>query len=268
VYSNDFVTAIWVDDGSSKGCYLNERADGTVLIPFGSEYKVYLKNKHKGLSAVAKISIDGEQVSGDGYIVGANSEFLVERHFDGTNWDGGALFKFVERDSSEAVKAGKNGPDPTLKMGVVSVEWFLEKETPKEPIYVPWPYPVYPDPPEPRPWPRPRPPWRRLVDIPYDSWMDPRERYSTWCSVDRGVKTSSSIINKEGCTVEGDYIHQELRSSHLDVEPAATIITIKLVGGDTPAQPTKALRTEVEDLKKLEKLEEERDRLRKKLGVS
>ena len=95
VYSNKFVISILVDGNTQQ-----ELANGTVKLPFGAEYAIRLRNKNSR-RAVAKLFVDGENVSGNGYIVPANDHVDIKRH-----WDKDVAFKFVELDSPEAVDAG------------------------------------------------------------------------------------------------------------------------------------------------------------------
>lgn len=125
VYSNKFVTCVLINKQPQK-----ELANSVVPIPFGSEYSLRFRNKNNR-RAVVKFWIDGENVSGNGYVISANSSVDIERHFDKN-----VKFKFVNLDSSEAVDFGKNGPNLDGEKGVVEVRFYLEKEY-KYPVYSP-----------------------------------------------------------------------------------------------------------------------------------
>ena len=84
-----------------------------------------MRNKNSR-RAVAKIYIDGENVSGGGYIIPANDVVDIKRWSEVDK-----AFKFVPLDSGEAVDFGKNGPNDDKIKGVVEVRFFLEKETPQ-----------------------------------------------------------------------------------------------------------------------------------------
>ena len=71
-YHNDFVLAVIY-----KGKVLRE-TNGTVYLPYGSEYIIRLKNKHSR-TAVADVSIDGTSISQGGFIVPAHSSIDLER---------------------------------------------------------------------------------------------------------------------------------------------------------------------------------------------
>lgn len=118
VYSNKFVMCILVDGHPQQ-----ELANGVVKLPFGTEYSLRFRNKNNR-RAVVKIFIDGENVSGGGYIIPANDHVDIKRH-----WDKDRTFKFVDLDSPEAVDAGKNGPNPDKEKGLVEAHFYLEKES-------------------------------------------------------------------------------------------------------------------------------------------
>lgn len=96
VYSSRFVVCVLVNGQPAK-----ERADGVVPIPFGSEYVLRFRNKNNR-RAVVKFTIDGENVSGNGYIVPAHSAIDIKRHSEVDR-----AFKFVDLESGEAIDYGK-----------------------------------------------------------------------------------------------------------------------------------------------------------------
>ena len=104
------------------GKVAQELANGTTIIPFGSEYVLRFRNKnHK--RAVVKFSIDGEDASGSGYVIPANSSIDIKRyaHKD-------VAFKFVDLNSPEAIEFGKNGDNKDKIKGVVEAHFYLEKD--------------------------------------------------------------------------------------------------------------------------------------------
>jgi hypothetical protein len=120
VYSNKFVMVVLVNGVPQK-----ELANGTVPLPFGAEYSLRFRNKHNR-RAVVKFYIDGENVSGNGYIINANSSVDIHRHHDKD-----ARFKFVSLESADAVDFGKNGPNPEKIKGTIEARFQLEKERPR-----------------------------------------------------------------------------------------------------------------------------------------
>jgi hypothetical protein len=153
VYSNKFVMCVLVDGHPQE-----ELANGVVKLPFGQEYSLRFRNKNDR-RAVVKIYVDGENVSGGGYVIPANDHIDIKRHHDKDR-----AFKFVELNSPEAVDAGKNGPNPEKSKGLIEARFYLEKEYKYTPPYYPpirWKteehhhhHHHYPPPP-PSPWIRP-----------------------------------------------------------------------------------------------------------------
>ena len=126
VYSNHFVMCVLVNGNVQK-----ELANGQVSLPFGTEYSLRFRNKNSR-RAVVKIYIDGENVSGGGYVVNANDHIDIKRHHDKDR-----SFKFVSLDSPDAQDFGKDGPNPDKVKGTIEARFYLEKERPQ---YVPLPY--------------------------------------------------------------------------------------------------------------------------------
>lgn len=151
-YSNKFVANVIVDGRIQK-----ELGNGTVKIPFGSEYTLRFRNKHNR-RAVVQFLIDGEDVSGEGYVIQPHSKIEIRRHSEIDR-----AFRFVELDSEEAAEFGKDGPNHNKEKGLIECRFFLEKKRPTV---------VYRD--------RhihhhyPRPPW-----WPYPHWDG---TYTSWCS--------------------------------------------------------------------------------------
>ena len=104
----------------SKGEPVKE-IDGVAVIPFGSEYKLSLKNNN-GRRAVAKITIDGTNISSFGnLVVPANGKVKLER-FITQSLSEGKKFKFVSLDHPKV-------DDPDRKEnGLIRVEFRIEKK--------------------------------------------------------------------------------------------------------------------------------------------
>lgn len=174
VYSNKFVMTVYVD-----GVQQQELANGVVKLPFGSEYVLRFRNRHNR-RAVVKFTIDGENVSGNGYIIPANDVVEIKRHREKD-----AAFKFVSLESEEAYDFGKNGPNEDKVKGVIEAKFYLEKE---KPSYV---YPTevhhhhhhYP-----RPRPAPAP------------WYDPYPIRYTTCDAGYGEIAKGGVVRDSGAT--------------------------------------------------------------------
>jgi hypothetical protein len=152
VYSNKFVMCVLVNGRPQK-----ELANGQVSLPFGTEYSLRFRNKNDR-RAVVEIWIDGENVSGSGYVVNAHDYVDIKRHHDIDR-----SFKFVSLDSEDAIEHGKNGPNHDKVKGVIEAKFRLEVERPNviyrdvhhdhhhhhhhdhyKPIPMPRPYPYHP----------------------------------------------------------------------------------------------------------------------------
>lgn len=238
VYSNHFVVCVLVNGKPQK-----ERKDGIVLVPYGAEYSLRFRNKHSR-RAVVQFSIDGEDVSGPGYIVPANAAIDIHRHHVKD-----AKFKFVSIDSPEAVDHGKNDNSDGSK-GVIEAKFFLEEE-PKKPVEHHHHHHHYP---KPTPyWPPLSNPW-----IPNDNtWNSSWESSGTMrmcgggipekiqlteslpptiqCSFDP-AHSLGSINFGDGCTVEGDVSGQRFSQQWINLESDFVLLRLTLKGVDAPVQ--------------------------------
>ncbi|CAE7860275.1 rpt-4 [Symbiodinium microadriaticum] len=149
VYSNKFVMCVLLNGKPQE-----ELANGQVKLPFGAEYALRLRNRNNR-RAVVKLYIDGENVSGGGYVVNANDFVDIKRHHDVDR-----AFKFVSLDSPDAIDYGKNGPNEDKVKGTIEARFYLEKEQPKvvyRDIHHDHHHHHHHDHYHPRPLPRPRP---------------------------------------------------------------------------------------------------------------
>lgn len=238
VYSNRFVMAVLVNGVPSK-----ELANGTVQLPFGSEYALRFRNKNDR-RAVVKIYIDGENVSGGGYVVPANSYVDIERHHDKDS-----SFKFVSLESGDAIEHGKNGPNHDKVKGTIEARFFFEKPQQAKPVHVHHYHPIT--------WPYREDPFRHPM-IPPVYGQEPMHWASCaptadigGCTHDSFVPTSSSVLRssastaslnpvpkktlsapelKDGCTVEGTATGQTFRTTSLELEDTYTSLSVFLQG--------------------------------------
>jgi hypothetical protein len=146
VFQNKLVAAIKVN-----GQVLRE-TDGTVIVPFGSEYSILVKNLN-AVRAQVKVSVDGaDATSGTWLVISPNASLELERFIRDGNWDAGNRFKFIERTNKIENHRGIKADD-----GIVRVEYQIERVRPVVDIPIPHyyevPRPYYPPcPPRPR-WP-------------------------------------------------------------------------------------------------------------------
>ena len=97
--------------------------DGTVALPFGSEYSIYLKNTSSRRASV-NVSIDGTDVlDGQNIIVPAFSHVELKRFIKNGNLDSGNAFKFIEKTAKIEKFRGNNAED-----GLLTVSYSFERE--------------------------------------------------------------------------------------------------------------------------------------------
>ena len=118
MYSNNFAAAIL-----SNGRVLREFGD-TVYLPFGSEYKIRLKNLGSTRAKIS-IEIDGRCVTDSGLVLRAGETADLERFIADGNLASGNKFKFIERTSKIEEYRGIQVDD-----GVISISYQFEIPAP------------------------------------------------------------------------------------------------------------------------------------------
>ena len=115
-YDSQFVVVVLHDGHPVR------EINGTASVPFNSEYKIRLKNKHSYLRAKARVWVDGRKASNLGdFILNAGETLDLERFLD-SDLDSGNRFKFVPLSDGRV-----NDPtDPSN--GVIKVEFYRERE--------------------------------------------------------------------------------------------------------------------------------------------
>ncbi len=248
MYSNNFVICVTVNNKPQK-----ELPNGVVELPFGAEYALRFRNKNNK-RALVEFSIDGEVVSGPGYIIDANGVLDIERFHDVAN-----KFRFVPLDSDDAIDYGKNGRQDGYK-GLIEAKFYLEKEikkasVPSYPPYNPYrqPYdPLYPYNPYNPPYPTPYD-WRwRKRCFPHDNirygsnslrgCSGGTKSYSNSNMYDEYVQPMSGVVGdfdlsfeksllNDGVTVEGGGSDQSFRPVHFEADMSnPTVIKVFLQG--------------------------------------
>lgn len=97
--------------------------DGTVALPFGSEYSIYLKNTSSRRASVS-VSIDGTDVlDGSNIIVPAFSHVEIKRFIKNGNLNSGNAFKFIEKTDKIEQFRGNKAED-----GLLTVTYSFERE--------------------------------------------------------------------------------------------------------------------------------------------
>jgi len=189
-----------------------------IAIPFGSEYKIRLKNKNNR-SCAARVFIDGKKVSNKGdFVINAGGSVDLERFVDRSLTDG-KKFKFVSLDHPDV-------DDPTSgDNGLIKVEFRLAKQPNGIKIL-----PNYWEHGEGTGdvWPIGGVKWFSM-DVDSAGSMKSKgisDNISYTCNY---VGCSSSV--EQGATIEGSQSNQSFHNVDLDIEefPSA-ILTLKIVG--------------------------------------
>jgi len=208
--------------------------NGTVSVPFNSEYKIRLKNKHSYLRAKARVWVDGRKASNLGdFILKAGETLDLERFLD-SDLNSGNRFKFVPLSDSRV-----NDPtDPSN--GIIKVEFYREYDYTKN-ITIN----------DPKPW---KPIKPRTGDSDGSSWQyipttttftsggttsscGP-SRVSSSCDV--SVNYVASLVDSNaGATVEGGHSGQQFSYGNdfqTDIFPVT--LTLKIKGISHMGTPT------------------------------
>jgi len=119
MYNQKLAVAIKVN-----GKVLREHKD-TVLIPFGSEYSILIKNLNTK-RAIVKLNIDSKDMLSDGLVINAGETVELERSIVNSNLTEGNRFKFIERTANIENHRGIG-----LEDGLVRLEFQFEKQ----PVY-------------------------------------------------------------------------------------------------------------------------------------
>lgn len=288
VYSNRFVMCVVLD-----GKPVSELANGTVQLPFGSEYSLRFHNKNDR-RAVVKFFIDGENVSGNGYVINAHDSIEIHRHaaFDSS-------FKFVSLESGDAIAQGKSGPNHDKVKGTIEARFYLEKER----KFVKIEYPNYPK------YTKsfmddeidksPQITWKHNPTTTNPQWineqkttggmsgilrsqsmcslqgMNQEASYSVDCSQplvgnmsDIGAvnNLSADRVLQDGCTVEGGRTGQEFGTVYIELEDHYTSVSIFLQGY-TPAPKAKPKGRKTNKDSVIERLKAENEELRERIAL-
>jgi len=117
VYRDSYIVALMVNGKIQK-----ESDDGSVLIPFGSEYVLRLKNKLRK-RAVADVWIDGK-VAAKGIVIDANGTVDLERFVADGNLSEGKRFKLARLTDPKVDQPNDS------ENGIIEVNFYPEKDAP------------------------------------------------------------------------------------------------------------------------------------------
>ena len=208
MYNNKLVCCI-----KSNNKILREFGE-EVLIPFGSEFSILIKNLNV-VRANVKVSIDGADIAdGTSFIVAANGEIDLERFVRSNNLQQGNRFKFIERSEGIENHRGIKADD-----GLIRIEFQYEKMSYMKPTWTPDLY--Y----------RPNESYRG-VQWTTDSKQWPRSGevfLTTNCA--SGILRSSSPPQDIGITVPGSISDQQfVTTSAMLLESEKHVIILRLRG--------------------------------------
>ena len=225
MYEDRFVVVV-----EQGGRVLREIGD-TVTIPFGSDYGLRLKNLNSR-RAVAKVTIDGEDVlGGNEVVVGPNAELALQGFMSA---DGRVRRKFrFTRKTAEVVEHRGDRLDD----GMVRVEFRYEQPKPRveETIHFhydsyPWfrPWPHYPN-----TWYGNPTIWNTVIGSSATSKMSCCLADNSSGNVLRAscLADNSTPLADEGIPVKGGRTAQDFSSVHVGkLEEEARVIVIRLKG--------------------------------------
>lgn len=126
VYNNKFITVI-----KCKGKVLREFSDGTVRLPFGSDYSILLKNKDTR-KALVEVFVDGKDVlDGNNIIVGPNETTELKGFMKDSTVRN--KFRFINKTKEISKYRGD-----LLEDGLVEVKYRFEEY---KPVTIGWQLP-------------------------------------------------------------------------------------------------------------------------------
>ncbi len=205
-----------------KGRILRER-DGSVSLPFGSEYSILLKNLET-VNAVAEITVDGKDVlKGNGVIVAPNTSTEL-KGFMGKGITVRNKFRFIEKTDDIKNFRGDRPDD-----GIIRVKFRFEENC--EPIWY-ISEPIKPD--------CPVKPLGRFSEKRSD-WTSDSFAYFSSNNMLSVAEDTSSMANKDGITVRGSETNQQFHyGSTGTLEDKEYVIVIRLMGAVQHMVPTES----------------------------
>ncbi len=194
-----------------KGRILREK-DGGVMLPFGSEYSILLKNLET-VNVVAEINVDGKDVlKGNGIIVAPNSSTEL-KGFMGRGITVRNKFRFIEKTDDIRNFRGDRPDD-----GIIRVKFRFEKKEPD------WHFitdPIKPN------YPINKPLTKRSGGPVWSS----STAQTYFSSNDVSGAMSATMVNEDGITVKGSETRQRFNYGSTDtLEDRSHVLVIRLRG--------------------------------------
>ena len=200
----------------NNGKILKEDKD-TVLLPFGSEYSIFIKNMNTR-RALVTITIDGTNVCSGGIVVNAGASADIERFVK--DHDTGNRFKFIEKTQTIENARGNKIDD-----GLIRVEFQFEKEVPQMlPVYQ---HEYFPSP-------------IRWTSNTQSTDNNPLRSISTNSVTATSMHVDVPTISDSGITVPGSISNQKFVTvSDFPLDDKKHVIVMRLLGVDANAEPIK-----------------------------
>jgi len=189
---------------------------GEVLIPFGSEYSVLVKNL-KVQRVKIRMTIDGSDAfDGTEIVIPAHSEVELERFIRNGNFSAGNRFKFIERTAGIENYRGIKVDD-----GLIRIEYWTEKvHDPYVLVNNAWTHEYG------TPW---KNPWSHGFKS-FDS-IDSSPSRGITCSSIPTSEYYSAPVNENGITVAGSQSNQQFTTcSWFETDPRSEVLILKLCG--------------------------------------
>lgn len=233
MYKDKFILSVIHDGHPVKETGPNYRRE--VAIPFGSEYRLRLKNKNDR-ACTARVFIDGKRVSqlGD-FVIQAGSFLDLERFVD-RSLSSGNRFKFVSLDhpSVDDPSSSENGLIEVefrlAKLEPVIINWIVQPSSGWGQSTADWPYKEYGN----------GTVWRYYNDsvtanvsdnVSYSNDAGPVAKSSFYCQSSPLKSKGVRSLAEPGATVEGGHSNQDFHYTNLSVEDFPTaVLKLKIVG--------------------------------------
>lgn len=193
-----FSVTILVDGVEHAG-----QADGIVPVAFGHEYSIRLRT-HNGRRAVARLQIDGVDITDGGLIIPSYGYVDLET----PPAKPGSRFRFASVDSPAAHAAGK---DNIGAAGVIRVEFQSERYVPPVAL-LPISAPLGPS----------------DFEKYYSSGELSSKGFTDVGAESCGVSSTHNLSS--GVTVGGSASSQSFHTQHIDTDGVTTVVTLKLKG--------------------------------------
>jgi hypothetical protein len=206
VFKNSFVVAV-----KNNGKILRENV-GEVVLPFGSEYSILMKNLDSR-RAVVKVDIDGECVTDPRIIINGNTTFVLEGFKKGSEVKN--KFRFIEKTEQISEYRGDRADD-----GIIRVEVWFEKPIPA----IDWSVYNY----------QYEHPWKKYT-IGENTWSYRSALPTDACNVETlaimACCSMSTSKNDNGITVHGSDANQKFVSVSVnELDSNSTVFTLRLKG--------------------------------------